>query len=224
MQTEWIDLGTEVYSHDGETKLGTVDRLVLNSENQHLEQLVVNQGILSRDKLIDLDLVDRMQPDRIVLSVSADEAEQLPDFVETQFVAVPADDLTRRADLQPAALGAGRIFYGGPLIGAGYPGAVPPAAPSPTAAPPVVQNISNLPEPDVMIDRGTDVIGAEGAKVGIVDQVLFDEGGPLRGFIVKTGFLFKRDVTIPIDWVAEVGSQSIHLNVTAKEAKQRPQP
>jgi uncharacterized protein YrrD len=70
-----------------------------------------------------------------------------------------------------------------------------------------------------MIESGTDVVGSDGDKVGSVDDVLFDAEGRITGFIVRAGFLFKHDVMIPIERVAEIGHDQIHLNVTGDQAE-----
>ncbi len=213
-----IDLGHDVYSSDGQ-KLGSVDRLVLNSANQHLENLVVDRGLLSTGKLVDLDLVERVEDDRVVLSLSADQAEQLPNFVETQFVDAP-DDVTARFPAAGAgALGGGRVLYGGPLVGAGVAGGGTVGAASGAGTAPAVENYRNIPEQDVVVGSGADVIGSDGKKVGTVDRVLYGKDGVLQGVVVKSGFLFKHEVTIPGDLVAELDDDRILLSVTADEVQ-----
>jgi hypothetical protein len=217
-QAQQVKLGNGVFSRDGE-KLGTVDRLVFNSENQHLEELVVHKGILSGDKLVDLDLVDRVEGDRVVLSLPASEAKRLPDFAETQYVEAPLDQFTDYPGVGAGSVGAGTLLYGGSGLGLGYPGGgFSPFATAPMDMP-VVENVSNLPEQDVVLGSGSDVIGADGKKVGTVDRVLYGDDGILRGVVVKAGFVFKHDVTIPGAWVAELDEDRIRLNVTGAEAQ-----
>jgi uncharacterized protein YrrD len=218
MDTRAIELGWDVYSSDGR-KIGSVDRLVLNSQNQHLEQLVVDEGIFSTGKLIDLDLVDRVEDKKVVLSLATAQAEQLPDFVSTQFVDAPVETWAGYSSVAPGTLGAGHILYGGPLLGAGFPGAAGAAYVDDVGATPVVENVRNLPEQDVVVDAGSDVVGADGKKVGTVDRVLYGQDGAVQGIVVKAGFLFKHEVTIPGDWVAEVDDDRIWLTVPAEEVR-----
>lgn len=210
-----VRFGQSIISNDGKN-VGTVESMVLNTENNHLEQLVADQGLLSQPKLIDIDLIERIDPDRIVLSLSADQVESLPDFVVTQYVEAPASAL---AGLGPAweasAIGVGRVYFGGPLGASAYPGGLVPPMDATDTTNPVVENVSNLPPQDVMISEGTDVVGADGKKVGKVDRVLFGDGGTLQGFVVKSGFIFRRDITVPINAVAEVGADEIRLSVSA---------
>jgi sporulation protein YlmC with PRC-barrel domain len=215
---EWIELGREVYSSDGR-KLGNVDRLVLNSENQHLEQLVVGEGFLSTGKLIDIDLVDRVEGDRVVLTLPTAQVEQLPDFVATQFVDAPAEAWAGYPGPMPAAYGGGGFLYAGPLYGAGYPTHAGSIFGDTIAPNEIVENVRNIPEQDIVVDAGSEVVAADGKKVGSVDRVLYGQDGAIEGVVVKAGFLFKHDVTIPGNLVAELDDDQIRLSVPADEVR-----
>jgi uncharacterized protein YrrD len=218
MDRQAIELGWDVYSSDGR-KIGSVDRLVLNSQNQHLEQLVVDEGLFSTGKLIDIDLVDRIEGDRVILSLATAQAEQLPDYVSAQFVDAPAEAWAGYSNIAPGTLGAGSILYGGPLLGAGVPGAAGLAYVNDVGATPVVENVRNLPEQDVVVDSGSDVVGADGKKVGRVDRVVYGQNGLVESIVVKAGFLFKHEVTIPGELVAEFDEDRIRLSVPAEEVR-----
>jgi len=215
-QGTWIGLGRDVYSSDGR-KLGSIDRLVLNSENQHLEQIVVDEGFFSTGKLVDVDLVDRVEDDRVVLSLATVQAEQLPEFVSTQFVDAPADALVGYPGPSPSTLGAGRVLYGGPMLGVGYPAGATSLGADEMGAAPIVENVRNIPEQDVIVDAGSDVVGSDGKKVGTVDRILYGEDGTVESVVVKAGFIFKHEVTIPGRLVAELDEDQIMLSVPAAE-------
>lgn len=215
-----IDLGQDVYSSDNE-KIGKIDRLVLNSENQHVEELVVHQGFLSADKLIDLDLVDRVDGDRVILSLPVDQAEGLPAFVEKQYVSPSNEGLGIGSGVPLGNPNGGRILYAGPMLTPAYPGGTGSFFDPPVAATAVVENVDNLPEQDVMVGGGSDVVGADGTKIGSVDRVITGAGGGIAEIVVKAGFIFKHDVTIPGSWVGEIDDDRIVLTVTADEARAR---
>jgi hypothetical protein len=59
---------------------------------------------------------------------------------------------------------------------------------------------------------GTDVIGADGEKVGEIDAVERDY------FIVRKGFFFPQDHYIPMTAVSSYDEDKIYLNVTKDEA------
>jgi uncharacterized protein YrrD len=217
MQAQSIELGRDVYGNDGE-KIGSVDRLVLNSENQHLEAIVTDVGIFSAGKVIDLDLVGHADADRIVLNLTKEQAEQMPDFVSTQFIDAPVDALAGYPGWAPGAVGFGRVLYGAPSAGVGYPAGVAARYPDYGGTAPVVENVRNIPEQDVVVDAGSDVVGADGKKVGTVDRVVYGDNGVIESVVVKAGFLFKHEVAIPGAWVAELDDDRILLNVAADEA------
>jgi uncharacterized protein YrrD len=219
MQAHAIELGWEVYSKDGK-KLGKVDRLILNSQNLHLEAFVIDRKLLSKDKLVALDLIDHVDPGRVVLSLTAEEAEGLPNFVESQYVEVPDHDRLASPDLAPDAVGPGRVLNVAPPVEElAYRAGVPQAMAAPRASEPVLVNVRNIPEQDVVVSSGSDVVGVDGKKVGEVERVIFDDDGGLKGVVVKAGFLFKHEVTIPSDLVAELDDDRILLRVTADDVQ-----
>jgi len=59
---------------------------------------------------------------------------------------------------------------------------------------------------------GTDVIGADGEKVGEIDAVERDY------FIVRKGFFFPQDHYIPLTAVSSYDAATVYLNVTRDEA------
>lgn len=214
-----LPIGQDIFSADGE-KIGIVGSVVLNAENRHLEQIVAGQGIIAQPKLIDIDLIERADPERIVLGVTASQVEMLPDFVSTQYVEAPDSALS---DLGPAweaaATRTGRVFFGGPVGAAPYPGGFVPPPATTAGDNPAIETITNLPPQDVVISEGTPVIGADGKKIGNVDHVIFGDGGNLQGFVVKSGFIFRRAIVVPIEAVADVGAKTIRLTVPAVEMK-----
>ncbi|HET8522783.1 MAG TPA: PRC-barrel domain-containing protein [Thermomicrobiales bacterium] len=217
MQARTVEIGQDVVSSDGQ-KIGTLDRLVLNTENNHVENLVVDHGILSHDKLIDIDLIARTEPDRIILSLTKDEADELPDFVKEEYSLAPPDIEIADPYIAPAMAG-GRMLYGAATMAPSYPNPGPSLFEQAPVNPPPVETVSNIPVQDIMISDGTDVVGSDGKKVGAVDEVLFAPNGDLEGFVVKAGFLFKHDVRVPMDWVADTGHDKIRLKITSDEAE-----
>jgi uncharacterized protein YrrD len=214
-----IDLGMDVFASDGD-KVGSVDRIVVDSNTKQVHKLVVERGFLSREsKLVDIDMVTSRQDDGLRLDLTSDQVNELPDYVEHTFVEVPRDDWDSLPFIQPNAGGAGGYLYGAPNLGRGYEGAQDSFFDAAPANAPILEQQSNIPETDVMISEGTDVYGSDGDKVGSVDEILIGEDGAINGFVVSKGFIFKSDVRIPIDWVASTGDDRVLLCVTAAEAE-----
>jgi uncharacterized protein YrrD len=76
-----------------------------------------------------------------------------------------------------------------------------------------------VPAEDDVIGGGTEVLAADGRKVGTVAAVMLALDRGVAGFVVNAGFLFKRDVYVPAEWIADVGERHIRLNVTAEQAE-----
>lgn len=120
----------------------------------------------------------------------------------------------------PSAGVGGMVFHDNPGAGADYPGTGTVFDPA-LIDPPPVEVRSNLAETEVMLGKGSNVVGAGGHKVGTVDEVFAGDRDGIDAFLVWAGFLFKHDVRIPIAWVAEVDDERVRLNVTADEAERR---
>ena len=214
-----IRLGEPVLSRDGH-RLGSVDRLVLDQAGRRVEALVVHKILQAGDKVIDMGLVERVGVDGIVLRVDASEAAKLPAFVHEGYVELTPDAALQDtyASLSPA--GGGSLLAAAPVAGrqtveAATASLFDPAIPAGA----VVEEESSVPAEDDVIGAGTDVLAADGRKVGTVAEVLVGPDGGVTGFVVKAGHLFKHDVQVPIERVAEVGDRHIHLNITAEQAE-----
>jgi uncharacterized protein YrrD len=216
-----INLGADVLSRDGD-KVGSVGRIVLDANTKAIHKFIIEGGFLSNERRIaDVDMVTSADSNSVHLDLTSDQVGELPNFVEQQFSAVSEDDFNALPFVQPNAGGAGMYLYGAPAVGRGYEGTRDSFFNSAPADAPAVQNVSNLEETDVLISEGTDVYGADGEKVGSVDEVVMDSSGQIRGFLVKSGVIFKTDVRIPIDLVDNAGGDRITLSVTGAEAETR---
>lgn len=214
-----IDLGTDVFGSDGE-KVGTVERVVVDSNTKQIHKFIVHRGFLTHDdKLVDIDMVSAQDADGLRLDLTSDEVNELPDYVEERFVQIPEQDRDTLPFILPNAMGAGAYLYGAPNIGRGYEGSQDSFFDTAPSVAPVIEDESNIPETDVMISEGTDVYGADGDKVGSVGEILVSDDGAINGFIVSKGFIFKKDVRVPIDWVETADGSEIRLNVTSAQAE-----
>ena len=212
-----LELGQDVFARDGE-KVGTVDRLVVNPRTRAIEQIIVHSGFFTQeDKLIESGLIDRVDAGGIRLDASGDEVHGFPTFVEEHYAAASHEDSGGGGLLIPNVGGTGELMYEAPATGRGYPGTGSIFDPAPTNPPPL-ETASNVPENDAIISDGTDVIGADGDKLGTVSDVTIDTRGHLESFVVKAGLLFKHDVRITADQIAEFGSDHVRLSITADQA------
>ena len=210
-----VDLGQDVFSSDGK-KLGSVRALVVDAGTKEVRRIAVGGGLSGGERLVDLSAIAGTGPDGVRLDLTAAAAESLPRFVREEHVEARHEDA--EPFLLPTGGVGGPIFYDNPTAGAGYPGTGSFFDPAPINPPPVEVE-SNILETEVMIGKGTDVVGADGRKVGTVDEVFTGDRGTVEAFLVKAGFLFKHDVRIPIAWVKEVDDDRVLLTVTAEDAE-----
>mgnify|MGYP000114961104 CR=1 FL=1 len=230
-----IELGKPVVSKDGE-RVGRVDRIALDYDTREVEQIIVHQGVLlTRDRIVDRDLIERVEDDGTVrLAITAEEVERLPEFVEAEFVRPTEEDLRSLPSVLPGVPGAAgpAILWAPPAdrqpgVERPYQEFDPARGPlfGPAVAPDTpLEARSNLPEDTLLIGRGTDVLDREGEKLGRVEEVETNEDGEVVAFVVRAGLLLHHDIRVPIDWVSSVTSEEVHLRLSAQEIESQGQP
>lgn len=88
-----LDLGSHVKTRDGED-VGTVSRIIFEADKLTVREFVVHEGVLlTRNRIVHLDLVDHIDEEHVVhLRASADEVDELPEFVAEDHKAVYIGD------------------------------------------------------------------------------------------------------------------------------------
>jgi sporulation protein YlmC with PRC-barrel domain len=212
-----IEIGQPVYANDGK-RIGRVDRVVLNPATEHVDQLVIHEGVLSADRLVDRTLVADADADGVRLTVDAKAADTLPEFSLDRYPVVSpasADGLGGFAPIESSTQ-----LYVTPApgetdtrwLGASFDLGPPP---EPT------ERTTSLPWGDVQFDRGADVVDVDGQPVGKVHDLYFDAVGAVTGLLVHTGHVRHRDVAVPLEWIAGVDDDRVRLNISAAEAIDR---
>lgn len=219
-----IRLGAPVLSQDGK-RLGVVNRLILDDHRRRVKAFVVHKLLQAADKIVEVSQCERVTDDGIVLRIGADEAANLPAFVRESFVEVSPEAALQSlyTSLMP---GPGTFLAQAPIAGrhtldeateGAYPPPIPPEA--------RVTVESNVPAEYDIIGTGTDVLAVDGRKVGTVSEVVVDHQGDVSGFVVRKGFVFRENMDIPIDWVADISDKHIRLKVSAAQVEAgQPQP
>lgn len=219
-----LQLGKPVVTQDGK-QIGTVDAVVFDPGSKELVQFMVKQGsLLSQDRIVAIQEIAGVDADGTVrLNLDAQMADQLPPFVEREFVLVNPNDYPHLPPAFADGTGASLMYWGAGNPGLGYDRDSFFFEPAPMN-PPETEIRSNLDRQNVLIKGGTDVVGSDGDKIGSVSEVFYDDDNELAGFVVKAGFLFHHDVMIPADWVTDVTSDHIRLRVSGDEAKAQAKP
>lgn len=228
-----VEIGQDVYSNDNK-KIGSIRRFVLDPESREIDEVVIRRGFPSDSELlVERSLLSEEGNEGIVLTLSEDEIKRLPPFVASAYVEANPEDVTAPANPQDVSLektapmtpSIAGTMAGTYLIPAGPSGAAQGVAP-PEEVPlepvvPAPPKRTDLPDNDVMVGRGTDVLSADGKKLGEVDEVLADDQGQLSGIVIRSGILIHHQQRIPIDWIADIGARDIRLKFSADEAAAR---
>jgi sporulation protein YlmC with PRC-barrel domain len=84
-----IEIGAPVRTRDGK-HVGEVHRVLVDLDDESVTGIVVLKGrVLSRDILVPIDFIDRVEGDAVVLTLDEDELEQLPEFAYNEILAPP---------------------------------------------------------------------------------------------------------------------------------------
>lgn len=216
-----VRIGDKVVSKDGHG-MGEVKHLVIDPAKRELAAFIIDKGIFdTRGRVCDLGYVDNVDGDQVVLRLNQDEAKNLPEWVEQEFIQFN----------QSSGLTGGRSFDnadGGVWYHMGPSGAnTPSTGASSFFQPAIVGDVSTaivspIDESDIVIGNGTDVYSIDGYKLGRVDELTFDDEGKISGFAFEKGHIFgRKDVDVSIDDIDGVTSEYLRLKLTkaALEAK-----
>lgn len=195
--------GATVESADG-SRLGTVERFVVDPSTRAMTHVVIEKGVFfSEEKVIPIQAIEQdTDEDHVRLRPEIAPAD-LPDFEEAHYVEL---DSASRERLVPHGSRAYTWSY--PVLPTtGYP--LYPAAPPASRA---IETEENVPEGTIAIDKGTNVISADGADVGKVRGVGLSDDGRLAFITMDPGF-FHDERVIPAHWIENVRGDLIQLAV-----------
>jgi uncharacterized protein YrrD len=84
-----IEIGARVRTRDGH-EVGHVHRILVDLDDNAVTGIVVLKGRwLSRDVLVPLDFIDRVEGDEVLLTLDENELDQLPDFTYNEILVPP---------------------------------------------------------------------------------------------------------------------------------------
>jgi uncharacterized protein YrrD len=213
--------GAKVFTADGE-KVGTIDRVVLEPDTKEVTHLVIKKGfLLTEDKVVPMSLVGPATEDRVTLREDAGDLEKLPDFQETNYVAV--EPVGPRLDPQPAPGSPrwARPLYFYPPLGswwttAGFADHAKPRY--------VARTEKHIPEGTVALEEGAKVIGSDGEHIGDIERVFTD---PLvdraTHLLISEGLFLKEKKLIPTKWITNILEDAVHLSVDSDFVESLPE-
>ena len=171
---------------------GRLRHVVLDPGSAEVTHLVVRIGD-GRDVVLPMAMVARTSAEAIVLDVSSERLAGLPDYLSTNYCLPSSDMVPGSAE--------GCEILPLPDLGVYNPGPLP------------VEHLQ-VPPGEIALAAGSPVLCSDGA-CGRVDQVLVDPADDrTTGFVVRKGFFFTHDVSVPLSWVHAVDEEGVHLKAT----------
>ncbi|MHB8620677.1 MAG: PRC-barrel domain-containing protein [Chloroflexota bacterium] len=204
-----IELNAPVVTSDG-AQAGKVDKVIFDPEKGQARSIVLRKGmLLSRDVAVAIEDVRMAAPGRAELTLTKQQVDELPDFVETDY-RVPPEDW-----LPPYGwAGSGVLWPGSAMALGGYGGAY---GLTPTANPLPREVSERLRQDDLenaTVDRGSEVVTRDGEKIGEVANLVVDEVTKRASrLVVRRGILFTEDVELPGPWIESFDDHSVMLRV-----------
>ncbi len=176
--------GASIFTEEGK-EVGHIDRVVIDPKTKGVTHIVIRKGLLfTQDKVVSEKFVVTGKGDRITLRIKADKLNDLPDYEETNYVALNEEELAR-TEKTP-------IFYA--PVNYWYP-PYPEMVVAPYVQLPYdVETHLNIPKGTVAVKEGAKVITRDEQHVGNVEQVLTSaKTDRVTHFMIAKGMLLKED-------------------------------
>lgn len=212
---------------DGD-KVGTIERVVLDPKTKEVTHIVVDKGFFfSEDKVVPISLLGPTTEDRATLREGEYEFEELPPFVETEFVRAEAESPQvpkvrpgqEQGISQPTAYV--RPYYWYPPLGIGWWTGI--TYPANVDSEFVKTADFNIPEGTVALEEGARVVSSDEEQVGDVEEVLTDpETNRVTHFVIAEGLLLKERKLIPANWVDSILEDRVFLSVPSDVVEDLP--
>jgi hypothetical protein len=157
--------------------------------------------------VIPIQMIESAGEDQVVLKEEI-EFDELPSFEERQYIEVEEDILTAG---YPAYRFSPAYYWYPPSGYIEYYGL------------PAMETVRNIPAGTVPLKEGADVTGADGERVGQVEQILVDEATRRATHVVlSSGKLFQGRKLIPAHWLKSVEESQVHLSVPSQLIERLP--
>jgi uncharacterized protein YrrD len=211
-------LGTRVVGKDG-TDLGAIDKLIVHVATDRIDGFLLDRGHFSPPTIVETGLVAHADAKGVALTLDAQEAEVLPGYFREQYHHAPnplTGGTAPGGQMDAHGPGDGWAVRGpsGTLARAGGGTAVL-RAPVGTLE---TENVSNVPAEEVLIGAGTEVVDADGHKLGHLATVLVAGDGRMTGIVVTAGRLVRHELHVPLASVAGIAHDRIRLGATSEAA------
>ncbi len=197
-----MDIGARVITVEG-NKAGVVEKVVIDRNTNELVSIVVRLPFTAgRELAVPVEEIDRATWDKVYLKLTLAELENMPDFVESDYVPPPrhwgqSSVFPREHVLVPRPQ---HVDLGQPTVGENPHGA---EAPVTSTRYPTSEAIT--------ITEGTEVFCQDG-RVGTVDEIITDRHtNRVASFVVRKGTWLPKDVVVPSSLVSSYDKHRVIL-------------
>lgn len=206
--------GVKVRAMNG-ANLGEVDRVVIDPRTGKVSHLVVRRSFFSNDKVFPVGMVQRTDDTHVWLNVDEEQAGDLPDYIEMNFIPLSEQEIAEQGLQTDNAA----PVYWYPMVGAspsmwgaGAMGVIPT-----TGVPPYrLDEKQNIPQGSVALQEGAKVFSKDGQHVGDLEKVLVeDEQDRVTHLLITKGMLNRQKRLIPAHWISAIKEDGVKLSVTA---------
>lgn len=202
MEAARIRMNAEVKCDDEDC--GHIDKVVIDPTHRRVTHLVIRLHDGTR-KIVPSTTIAEAHEDWIHLGMGCQALRAAPPFSETDY-SLPSSDWGppegyRHTDiLWPSD-------YAATLTSDISPGPLP------------IEHVNVAPGEEVV--SAGDRVFCTDKECGNVADLLFDpDTEKALGFVVRRGFLFARDVAIPMGWIDHIEQDGVHLKMTAQQVEE----
>jgi uncharacterized protein YrrD len=197
-----------VLTANGE-KVGEIDRVVIDPKNDEVSHIVIRKGFLfTKDKVVPVSMISTATGEPLVLNVSKETVDSLPDFEETHYI--PRNDEHFPEDYAPA-------YYWYPDAGINW-WADPGYMTSFGAEEPPFTKVKTRTTPDgsIPLKEGAKVYSSDDRHVGNIEEIFADpDSQRATHFVITAGLIFKEQKLIPTTWIDTMSEDEVFLTVSA---------
>jgi uncharacterized protein YrrD len=218
-----LKLGMRAQSPDGQP-FSSIDRIIPEPDTHEVFGNIAHNGLFfSEDRVIEAGFIESAADDTVLLRLIGTKADQLPRFVEHEFVVLMPEQLRKLPYQVDGGVSGSRatvlpLLWRSTYLGRDFQPGSNSLLESAAVDAPQIEILSNLLDDALMVDKGTDLIAHDGARIGKVDDVIVVDGA-LGGLLVRTGVVHHHDVSIPVETIESVTSKHVRLRVDAVELR-----
>jgi uncharacterized protein YrrD len=209
-----LNKGASVHTTDGRAA-GHIERVVLDPKTKEVTDVVVRKGLLfTRDKVVPIADIHAEPDQPLVIQLSADKLDELPDYEETKYIVADEDHLADKPVKRPDRL-APAVYWYPPYLES-------PMMPAP--APSVIKTVQvNIPTGTVAVKEGALVLTRDEKHAGTVEKVLTDtQTSQVTHLLISTGTIQKEKRLVPVAWIDSMDDKEVRLTVGSAVVEKLP--